>query len=133
GAALRAERGSYERAYPAFSSKPLRGEPLFLHALRGTLASHELPTHTETIYRIDLVEQQALSVAELEVRVRAVLSLVPKTLEPSKTLGADFRITAVKESWETLCRQARGREFSRVRLRVACSSGTYMRSLAARL
>jgi len=130
---LRAEEGSHTHPYPAFSSKTVLGKPLFLYALEGTLGSIEIPTHTEHIYRIKFRGATSLSTTQLSQRINDFLARVPTTNEPSKQLGADFRIDAVRASWEELFLDAGERNFAVLSLRVTCGSGTYMRSLAPRI
>ena len=124
---LQGEVGSHERPYPAFSSKTVNGKPLFLHALEGTLP--ELPTHIERIYRIQQVSVETFTRDALQERIRVHLSYAPRTKEPSKVLGKDFRQDAVREQWEEVLKST-DRTFLVVRLRVICASGTYMRTLA---
>ncbi|MFA6503148.1 MAG: hypothetical protein WCT45_02745 [Candidatus Paceibacterota bacterium] len=130
---LRLERGAHSRAYPAFSSKTVGGKPLFLHALEGTLAHMEVPEHIEQIYRLHHKGSYTLSSLELAARVAHLLARVPRTREPSKRLGEDFRVDAIRTEWERLFERVRGRNFTVVRLQVICASGTYMRSLAGRI
>lgn len=130
---LEAERGTHERAYPAFSSKTVNGKPLFLHSLQRTVPYMEPPTHKETIHRIRVLASCGLSKETLEQRIHDFLSLVPKTDEPSKMLGADFRIKEVRAGWNELFAHVSARDFIVLTFRVTCGSGTYMRSLAGRI
>ena len=130
---LRKELGTQMRAYPAFSSKTVGGKPLFLYALAGTLSSIKIPEHLERIYRIQHYGSYSISCAELESRVSKFLDHVPRTHEPSKRLGEDFRVDAIRTHWINLFKTARGRNFTILRLKVVCASGTYMRSLAGRI
>lgn len=131
--ALLKEQGAHERAYPAFSSKTVDGKPLFLYALSGTLDSVTIPTHTEHIYRIELLDLFVLTHRELQARVQTHLAKTPLSDEPSKALGADFRIKEVQKKWSEVFAQAGERSFSILKLRVTCGSGTYMRTLAPRI
>jgi tRNA pseudouridine(55) synthase len=130
---LRKEEGSYMRPYPAFSSKTLRGKPLFLHTLEGTLTDEEIPKHIEKLYRVQYLTHAEISSESLAERISRLLALAPRTTEPSKRLGEDFRIDAVGESWEQVFARAGARAFRIVRIRVTCASGAYMRSLAPRI
>ncbi len=129
---LKAEEGSHERAYPAYSSKTVNGKPLFLHALEGKLGEIEIPTHEEKIYRASLLHMKQISSAELRTRIDTFLALAPTSDEPSKVLGADFRIKAVRESWQQALEDEH-RSYVILRICVTCASGTYMRSLAPRI
>jgi len=131
--ALRHERGAHMRAYPAFSSKTVGGKPLFLHALEGSLSYMKVPEHVEHIYSIRHQGSYTISDSELETKITALLDLVTHTDEPSKRLGEDFRVDAIRARWQELFKTTQGRNFSVLRLQVTCASGTYMRSLAGRL
>lgn len=133
GAACKAELGTHMRPYPAYSSKTVGGKPLFVHALEGALGSIEIPEHEERIYRIRLLSIDHLWTPALRARMEAFLAKVPRSDESSKTPGADFRIGEVRQSWERLFSEANEREFTVLRLQVACRAGTYMRALAPRL
>ena len=130
---LRAEIGAHMRAYPQFSSKTVNGKPLFLHALEGTIGDIDIPKHEERIYGIHVQKISSISSDILATRVNEFLAKVPKSDEPSKMLGADFRVDAVRASWERLFAEAGQRTFISLQLRVSCGPGTYMRSLAGRI
>lgn len=128
---IKAELGTHTVPYPIYSSKTVAGKPLFLYALEGTLGTIEIPMHEETIYSIRYRGTYSLSTARLERRITSLLALAPTSIEPSKALGADFRIEKVRESWSRVF--AHERSYPVLKLRVACGSGTYMRSLAMRI
>ena len=130
---LRRERGAHRRAYPAFSSKTAAGKPLFLYALDGTIGDILIPEHIERVFRIEHQNSYAISGPELETRISALLDRVPRTTEPSKRLGENFRVDAVRARWESVFKTARESNFTVLRLKVTCASGTYMRSLASRI
>lgn len=128
---LEAELGTHEYPYPIFSSKPVDGKPLFLHALEDTLDSIEIPTHEETIYSINPQKPYILNTEELQERVLSLLAKTPVTGDPGKRLGADFRIEPITAAWKKLVTQPR--TYVVLPIVVNCGSGTYMRSLAGRI
>jgi tRNA pseudouridine(55) synthase len=130
---LRDECGVHTRLYPPFSSKTVGGKPLFLHTLEGTIDDITIPEHEERMYKIKALGVTRISSTELVARIDTFLARVPKSDESSKKLGADFRIDAVRKSWEKLFEEAGQRSFAVISLRIACGSGTYMRSLAGRI
>lgn len=132
-AALGKEVGTHERAYPVFSSKTVNGKPLFMYALEGTLDTITIPKHFETLHAISLLDLGTLSVSEVKARVSAILAKAPTSDEPSKALGADFRIGTITPAWEKLYRGAPDRMFTLLRIRLQVGSGTYMRTLADRI
>ncbi len=131
-AALRKERGTHTRTYPQFSSKTVQGKPLFMYALEGTLDAITIPSHEETIYRIEHCATRAVTARDLHAEIEGILSITPTSDEPSKALGADFRIGTIRPRWQELL-MASDRTFTVLTLRVTCASGTYMRSLAERI
>ena len=132
--AISRELGSHSRPYPVFSSKTVNGKPLFLYALEGKLTDIPIPEHIETIYQIKVLGTSLISATELHQQILNSLSLAPRSDEPSKTLGADFRQDEVREKWNVLFAKIPAqKEFTVLRLRVVCGSGSYMRSLAKRI
>jgi tRNA pseudouridine55 synthase len=130
---LRMFTGTHTVPYPAFSSKTVAGKPLFLYALEGALDTIDLPTHPETIYRLELYAHARIGSGELEERIVSLLAHAPRTDDPEKRLGADFRQGEVRNAWKILFSALSPREYSVLRLRVTCASGTYMRTLAERI
>lgn len=131
--ALSAHTGAHTVPYPAFSSKTVSGKPLFLHALEGTLDTLHIPTHAETVYALRLESSASYSAQEVQARITNMLAHAPRSEEPSKALGADFRQDAIRAAWTELFAACPDRSFMVLKLRVACGSGTYMRTLAARV
>ncbi len=128
---LKAEVGKHTRPYPAYSSKPVGGKPLFMHALEGSLGGIEIPTHEERIYTAELLGMKTVGAETLRKRIGAFLAKAPVSDEPSKALGADFRIKDVRASWDGAL--AAERQYAVATIRVACGTGTYMRALAGRI
>lgn len=128
---LHAEVGTHQRAYPAFSSKTVAGKPLFLYALEGTIDTISIPEHPETIYGITLSGTEDIDADTLRARISQLLALAPKSDEPSKSLGADFRIDAVRSSWDAAL--SAQDSYTVLNLTVSCGSGAYMRTLAERI
>lgn len=130
-ALLGKEIGTFVRPYPVYSSKTVNGKPLFLYALEGSLDTIDIPTHNETIYRIQLLDNTTVSTSLLRTHIRNTLSLAPVNNEESKKLGEDFRIESVQDSWDSVL--ATERDYPILKLKVRCGSGAYMRTLAGRV
>jgi tRNA pseudouridine(55) synthase len=130
---LKQETGTKEVPYPAFSSKTVHGKPLFMYALEGTLNTIEIPRHPETVYRIEQKSVSIIEAKELHERIERMLAKAPRSDEPSKVLGADFRQDEIKGAWTALFEELPPRSFTVLTLRVTCASGTYMRTLAERI
>jgi tRNA U55 pseudouridine synthase TruB len=130
---IKNERGIHRRKYPPYSSKTVNGKPLFLYSLEGTLTEDMIPEHDEHIYSIKKLGTRKLSKDELDTRIKEMLATAPRSDEPSKVLGADFRQDEVKKRWQALFDEIPNRDFAVLSLRVRCGSGAYMRSLASRI
>lgn len=131
--ALKRVAGTHSVPYPAFSSKTVAGKPLFTYALSGTMDTITVPKHDETVYRIRVSKISRLSIRMLEQRIIATLKTVPRSNEPSKVLGADFRQDQIREAWRRLFLVLPTQELLVLSLRVTSGPGTYMRTLASRI
>ena len=128
---IQKELGTHTYEYPHFSSKPVQGKPLFHYALTNTLDTIEIPTHEETIYAITHTDTQTTNPRGLLIHIQEKLSHVPRTQNPTKRLGEDFRQDEVREAWNTILNT--NKTFHILSFSVICGSGTYMRSLAMRM
>ena len=130
---LQEEVGKKLVPYPAYSSKTVNGKPLFQYALEGTLGSIEIPEHEETIYRIQQLSTRTIPVRDIRSYIAGMLALAPRSTEPSKALGADFRQDAIRAAWDDVFDHLPERDFTVMTLKVTAGSGTYMRTLAERI
>lgn len=124
-------RGRQVLPYPAFSSKTVAGKPLFLWALEERLDEIEIPTKEVEIYDFEYAGGRTVSVDEVQNAVHERISQVTVVDDPGKALGRDFRRKEVLETWDTnMAAWQLGNDFVILQFRCACSSGTYMRTLA---
>ncbi len=121
--ALNEFRGKVPQTYPPFSSKPVDGSPLWSWARGGAIEALLLPQRTVTVYQIDIEKTYKVKEADL-------LSYIETSV--GKVQG-DFRQEETLRLWNQNLMKEGKREFPCVSIRVACSSGTYMRSIANRL
>lgn len=131
--AVQKEIGTHTLPYPAFSSKTVSGKPLFLYALEGILDTISIPTHPETFYDIILEDTSYIEKDVLERKIFSLLEAVPRTTEPSKALGEDFRQDDIRAAWKTFFRASAISSFLIFKIKVTAGTGAYMRSLAIRL
>lgn len=127
------EVGSRSHQYPAFSSKTVRGVPLFMHTLRGSLGSDEIPSHFESILSVEMEGIRHTTTDALQGYVSQALRTVPRDSAPSKEAGRDFRQDEIRDAWEVLFASLPERTFTIIKIRAVCGTGTYMRSLAERV
>ncbi|MEY2664461.1 MAG: tRNA pseudouridine synthase tRNA pseudouridine55 synthase [Candidatus Parcubacteria bacterium] len=135
--------GKFSQPYPAFSSKTVGGVQLHTLARAGELPDeNEMPSKDVEIYSIEVVDEktknmdgvkgvaQGISAEKLRERIMSGIELVK----------GDFRQEEIIKQWDSVFRtvefggsQFKCPNFRIVRIRVKCSSGTYMRSLAERI
>jgi len=132
-AVCKRHEGRVTLPYPAFSSKTVKGKPLFLYALEGTLDSIAVPPNHAYIYNISLIGMKQISSLELRTYVLHKIHTLPQVTDPSKAYGADFRRKEIDTKWQALLPKDNIRQYPCIRIRCICGSGTYMRSLAHEL
>jgi tRNA pseudouridine55 synthase len=118
--ALNEFRGSLSQEYPPFSSKPVEGKSLFEWARSNALSSILLPSRSVTIYQIDIEKLYKVKESQL-------LSYIDESIAK---VGGDFRQEEILETWHKNLKKKGDREFPCATVRIACSSGTYARSIA---
>lgn len=113
--------GKFAQEYPPYSSKTVDGKQLHTLARSGELPD-ELPTKEVEIYSIEELERREISAQDLLKLIQQRIALVT----------GDFRQTEILERWNEALSHS-PQTFPVIKLKVSCSSGTYMRSLAHRI
>lgn len=109
--------GTCTQPYPAYSSKTVNGKQLHELARADDLPD-DMPTKEVQIHSIEVLGTSTIEAADLKAQVLANVTKVT----------GDFRQAEIKEAWSLI----QG-TFPVTLIRVNCSSGTYMRSLAYRM
>lgn len=107
-----------ELPYPMYSSRPVEGKPLFMHARAGNMV--EVPVKKVSIKNIDLknIERTTFGMCLMA------------TIPVIQTVVGDFRQSEIIETWQE---QTMDTPVTLVTFSVTASSGTYMRSLAEKM
>lgn len=105
--------GKFIQKYPRYSSKiiAMKEKP------------DEMPTKEVEIYSIEKIGEREVSGEEIAIT----------TLEKISKVKGDFRQEEIAEDWQAFGQEFSAIDFTVISLRVRCSSGTYMRSLAERI
>lgn len=120
---LKKHVGKFEQKYPPYSSKTVDGKALHAYAREGVLPSDEdMPTKEVEIYSIVELNSEKISGEEIATQAIKKISML--------SAAADFRQNKIIEQWADFAKEHSDILYPLVRIRVACSSGTYMRSLA---
>jgi tRNA pseudouridine55 synthase len=112
--------GRFIQEYPPYSSRTVHGRQLHELARTGGLPV-EMPTKEVEIYSIELLKQEMITPVDLKTRIFSMIDKVT----------GDFRQAEIKACWDKV--MITGQPFPTRTIRVKCSSGTYMRSLAHRI
>lgn len=105
--------------YPPFSSKPVDGTPLFVHARTGgTPIDAPLQTATPTIFRYRGKREVALS------------SLVDEIIMDVRLVQGDFRQEEIIRGWETIRHTFPHQTVQLFSFEATVPSGVYIRSIA---
>lgn len=123
-AAVAEMKGVFEYPYPAYSSKPINGKPLFQWAREERLDEIEIPKRTMRVHEVTLLDRWEVSVQEIEKKIEGM----------NEAVRGDFRQREISERWKaTLASIDQKTALPAVRVRIRCASGTYIRTLAHEL
>ncbi len=120
--ALETLRQTVSLPYPNYSSRPVDGKPLFMHARAGNKVV--LPIKKVSIYGLEL----------LSIQEKPLNKLVADAMAIIETVQGDFRQPEIMRQWSAFAEEAdQGQKVQVVTIRTTVSSGTYMRALAEKL
>lgn len=114
--------GRLTQEYPAYSSKTVKGKQLHEYARAGELPE-EMPTKEVEIYSIEKLGEKEISGKDVAEEAISKIQLVK----------GDFRQEEILEKWREFGEKYEKNVFKIIKIKVSCSSGTYMRSLADRM
>lgn len=118
--ALKTFLGKQKQFYPSYSSKAVVGKPLFWWARNNKLNEIKIPEREIEIYSIEL-----LSFEKISVQV-----LVDQVTNQIKNVKGDFRQGEIIDSWKKFGINNKDKELIKIRIRISCSTGTYIRRIA---
>ena len=113
-------RGELSQEYPPFSSKTVEGRSLFEWARSGALGALVLPSRSVTVYHVDLGGLYKVSEQDLLAYIDENVTKV----------NGDFRQEEIMRTWRRHLKAGGKRTFPCATVKIECSSGTYVRSIA---
>lgn len=117
---LRGFQGEVSQEYPPYSSKTVQGKSLFEWARTNAIGTLILPRRT---VKIDHIALQGM----YKVEEQSLLSYIE---EQVGKVNGDFRQDEVLRLWKNHLNPKGTRTFPAATISIACSSGTYARSIA---
>jgi tRNA pseudouridine(55) synthase len=131
---LSQQTGTITLPYPVFSSKPVNGKPLHTWAVEGRLDEIIIPTATTHVYHLSYTSLTTMTRDEVFAQAQEKVESIPHVTELRKALGNDFRRADIRQRWqEWRDITPADTQFTLAHCQVICSSGTYVRSLAAHI
>lgn len=115
--------GKFTQRYPAYSSKTLKGKPLFEYARSNKLNDVNIPEKEVKITKIKKIKDFFISKDKLQKNITESISLV----------NGDFRQKEILSCWKKNLLKSKNKKYKVISVVVSCTSGTYMRSLAHNL
>jgi tRNA pseudouridine(55) synthase len=112
--------GKFSQKYPIYSSKTLKGKALFDYAKSTGLSEEDIPNKEVEIFSIKQIGFDVISKEDLRRQIVKSVSLV----------NGDFRQEEILAIWEENFKKSNINNFSILKIKVDCSSGTYIRALA---
>lgn len=114
--------GDFSFTLPSYSSYKVKGKPMFEWARAKKLGEIEKVKRTTQIYNIKF----------LGVKKTNDQKLLKNILQKMSLVRGDFRQEKIKTKWQKVLENS-NRECVTVKIKVSCSSGTYIRTLAHEL
>jgi tRNA pseudouridine55 synthase len=116
---LRRLKGIYDQTIPIYSSYTIKRKPLFWYARHGKKV--RLPKRQIEIKDIEVKSISTISNKNLLKEIKNKISKVK----------GDFRQEKILNQWKKLLKKDRGYDI--IKLKIRCSSGTYIRAIANEL
>ena len=117
---LRSFVGKHKQPYPPYSSKAVRGRPLYWWARHNRLNEIEIPKKEIEIYNLDLLSTKRIKIQELRNKVQ----------DDIKKVAGNFRQEQILKSWGQFFESTHISSVPIFNFKISCSSGTYVRGLA---
>jgi tRNA pseudouridine55 synthase len=108
-----------QQTYPAYSSKTVGGKPLFAWAREGLLDTLLIPSRDIHISHIGYRGSIPVSAGDMHIRI----------IDSINNVQGDFRQGDSISAWNDYFQFSRKTTYDLYTISVACSSGTYMRTL----
>lgn len=113
--------GKFEQKYPAYSSKPINGKPLFSWAREGKISEVEIPSHGVEILSANFLERKTILKEKLLEEIYNKISKVK----------GDFRQAEILLKWQQFLESAPVDEFVIDKMKLEVSSGFYVRQFVS--
>jgi len=112
--------GRIRQAYPAFSSRTVKGKALYRWAREGRLNEIEIPTHDVLVKEIEVIKKGNIKGEDLLMKIENDIALVV----------GDFRQQEILTIWRDTLKNRENEIYKTITFRISCGSGVYVRGIA---
>jgi tRNA pseudouridine55 synthase len=124
---IKSQIGKQSQLYPPYSSKTVQGKPLYWWAKNNRLSEIKIPKRGIEIYDFKLLKISKISTKKLREQI----------MKQINSVSGDFRQKEIKTAWNNFFtndqRLRTNDQFLTAKLKISCSSGTYIRALVNEL
>lgn len=113
-------RGKQKQEYPPFSSKTVEGKPLYWWAREKKLGEIKIPQREIEFYEFELLDFEKININDL----------VSKIIGNVKLIDGDFRQKEIIKNWKKFQKENKVQRLIQAKIKISCSSGTYIRRFA---
>lgn len=115
--------GAIKMPFPPYSSYKIKGKALFEWARAGRIKEIKIPEKEREIYEIKILRLQ-------KIDGKTLLAQINKKI---KKVKGDFRQEKILKQWEKIIGKNAEAELQTAKVKIKCSSGTYVRSIVHKL
>lgn len=115
--------GKQNQKYPDYSSKAVNGKPLYWWARNNKLDEIQIPSKEIEIYSVGIISVDKISV---EIMIATIINNIKK-------VHGDFRQEEIVSIWEEFLIDNEKSSLVKLKIKLNCSSGTYVRQIANQL
>lgn len=126
-------KGKIKQQYPPYSSKPVNGKPLFEWAREEKIKDSKVEVETGSSVDIPTNEIEIFEIGPLHTYVVGTPELSAYIFDMIARVRGDFRQRAIIKSWLEFFETTQRDHFHVLRIKIACSSGTYVRGIVNNL
>lgn len=113
--------GKQVQEYPPYSSKTVNGKSLIWWTKKNKLSEIEIPKKEVEIYSLKLENVSSVVVLDLYEEVKGRI----------ENVKGNFRQIEILKIWEGFHKKNKEKKFTKIKIKISCSSGTYIRRLAS--
>ncbi|NVO04278.1 MAG: hypothetical protein HXX09_16415 [Bacteroidetes bacterium] len=112
--------GRIKQSYPPYSSRTVKGLPLFKWARDGKLDEIEIPTHDVFVESIEIIKNYEITGKDLLEKIQNDINSVE----------GDFRQKEILINWTDVLSDKKEENYKTITLKIVCGSGVYVRGIA---